>query len=130
MSATIVTYRLAYLDRDVDLCDACVERDDHDCGSLGSVQHGARPGECEGAAHGVHESAARYFRDGSLWVAVLRGMPQDSVRLGCGETRAEAVSDLQATPIQSTGPDGGIAAAIRWAQHAGWITADCEEVRQ
>jgi hypothetical protein len=52
--AQVITYQLAYLsNRSVSLCADCVARDDHDCGSLGSVQHGLHDGECEGASHGA-----------------------------------------------------------------------------
>lgn len=51
-SRRVVTYRLAYLsDRRVDLCDACVEADDHDCGTLGPVSHGRHEGDCDGRHH-------------------------------------------------------------------------------
>jgi hypothetical protein len=47
----VTTYRLAYLPDEHDLCAACVERGDHDCGSLGPVSVGEHDGECDGAAH-------------------------------------------------------------------------------
>lgn len=50
-SKRVITYRLAYLDREVSLCDACLEHDDHECGSIGPVQHGQHDGECDGANH-------------------------------------------------------------------------------
>ena len=55
----IVTYRLAYLDRKVDLCDVCVDRDDHDRGSLGPVEHGQRSGLCQGKNHGGRGDTSR-----------------------------------------------------------------------
>ena len=57
-----------------------------------------------------------YFR-----VVVETGMPQEAVQIGTGRTWREAFSDLSPTPIQSTGRDGGVATALRWAKHAGWI---------
>jgi hypothetical protein len=51
MPARVVTYRLAYLDREVSLCASCVEHDDHDCGSIGPVRHGLHRGDCAGAMH-------------------------------------------------------------------------------
>jgi hypothetical protein len=45
------TYHLAYLNRSVDLCPSCVERDDHDRGALGQVQHGLHRGHCQGRHH-------------------------------------------------------------------------------
>jgi hypothetical protein len=55
----VVTYQLAYLSGvQVTLCDACVERDDHECGKLGPVMRGARRGECDGAQHGRGSSSA------------------------------------------------------------------------
>jgi hypothetical protein len=51
--ANVITYQLAYLShRSVSLCEACVESDDHDCGSLGPVKHGLHNGQCRGAQHG------------------------------------------------------------------------------
>lgn len=50
-SRRVVTYRLAYLDRTVDLCAACVDADDHDAGALGPVEHGAHDGDCDGRYH-------------------------------------------------------------------------------
>lgn len=51
-SRRVVTYQLAYLsDRQVSLCDACVEADDHDCGTLGPVSHGRHEGDCDGRHH-------------------------------------------------------------------------------
>jgi hypothetical protein len=52
---TVMTYRLAYLDQEVDLCDECTARGDHECGTLGPVQHGAHDGECGSARHDVVE---------------------------------------------------------------------------
>src|SRR5271154_5264006 len=48
-------------------------------------------------------------------------MPQDAVRIGLGDTVADAWSSLETTPIQSTGPDSGEASALSWAAFAGWI---------
>jgi hypothetical protein len=48
----VITFRLAYLDRQVTLCPTCVERDDHDRGSLGPVIHGLHDGHCQGMRHG------------------------------------------------------------------------------
>jgi hypothetical protein len=50
--AQVITYRLAYLNRSVNLCSACVDRGNHGCGSLGPVQHGMHSGDCDGARHG------------------------------------------------------------------------------
>lgn len=54
----VVTYRLAYIAEEVELCDACVERGDHNCGSLGPVGRGKHAGECDGAKHGRRARAA------------------------------------------------------------------------
>jgi hypothetical protein len=62
-----------------------------------------------------------WFKDGSDYVVILTGQPQDSVKIGVGETVAEAWDNLQATPIQSVGRDSGEAEAIRWAVGAGWV---------
>lgn len=51
----LVTYALAYIPGEVELCDACVAQDDHECGALGQVQIGAHNGyadQCDGANHG------------------------------------------------------------------------------
>lgn len=54
----VVTYQLAYLTwASVDLCRACVERDDHECGVIGSVEHGLHLGYCDGAHHGARKGA-------------------------------------------------------------------------
>ena len=47
---TVVTYRLAYLDRHVRLCADCVDNQHvlAECGSLGPVSHGAHAGICDG----------------------------------------------------------------------------------
>lgn len=58
----VVTYQLAYptgSDTTVDLCDACVERGDHEAGALGPVSHGSHRGTCEGRRHPRVESPRR-----------------------------------------------------------------------
>lgn len=50
-SVSVVTYQLAYLDRQVTLCARCAESDDHGAGALGPVQRGAHRGVCQGARH-------------------------------------------------------------------------------
>lgn len=57
-----------------------------------------------------------YFR-----VVIESGQPHEAVQIGTGRTWREALADLSPTPIQSTGRDGGVTAALRWAKHAGWI---------
>lgn len=47
----VVTYRLAYLDREYSLCQPCIDRDDHGRGTLGLVQHGDHLGYCQGRMH-------------------------------------------------------------------------------
>ena len=68
-----------------------------------------------------------WFRDGSLYVAVLSGMPEQHVEVGTGDSRREAFESLAATPIQSTGRDSGVRAALCWARGKGWITAAVDE---
>lgn len=51
ISRRVVTYRLAYIDFRVDLCDACMTAGDHGCGTLGPVEHGAHDGDCDGQHH-------------------------------------------------------------------------------
>lgn len=63
------------------------------------------------------------YRDGTVWVVVQTGQPQDAVRIGVGDTLREAHEGMEGTPVQSVGPDCGRAAALRWAAGAGWITA-------
>ena len=75
-----------------------------------------------------------WYRDGVYVVLVETGQPSDSVCIGVGEAsrdrrtgrRIDAYSDardnLQPTALQSTGPDSGVAAALRWAHGAGWIS--------
>lgn len=48
----VVTYRLAYLPLDVNVCAECVERNDHGLGTLGPVQHGLHDGACDSPGHG------------------------------------------------------------------------------
>lgn len=62
-----------------------------------------------------------WYTYGSDYVVVRTGMPEHAVELGIGATYEEAVESLYATPIQSTGPDSGERAALRWAVGAGWI---------
>jgi hypothetical protein len=56
----VITYRLAYLDHEVSLCAACVDADDHGCGTLGPVRYGLHGGSCMGDAH---TSRPRVLRD-------------------------------------------------------------------
>jgi hypothetical protein len=51
MRQRVVTYRQAYGACAIELCAACIERDDHDCGALGEVQHGEHDGSCDGRRH-------------------------------------------------------------------------------
>ena len=69
------------------------------------------------------------YDDGDSWVLVETGHPQDAVRVGVGDTLADAYLSLEATPIQSVGPDSGVSAALEWAEGAGWIDSvdDLEE---
>lgn len=48
----VVTYRLAYRPLDVNLCSECLERDDHDLGTVSVVQHGLHDGICDSPTHG------------------------------------------------------------------------------
>lgn len=64
---------------------------------------------------------ATWMRDGSMYVCVVTGMPEQAVRIGVGDSADEAWKSLQATPIQSIGRDGGVSAAISWATGAGWF---------
>jgi hypothetical protein len=47
MSELVVTYRLAYVDDEVELCDECAAHPPEYLGPLGQVQYGAHEGECE-----------------------------------------------------------------------------------
>lgn len=58
----VITYRLAYLERTVDLCAECVESGEHGAGALGPVSHGQHWGACEGEPHG-REQRARLARE-------------------------------------------------------------------
>lgn len=64
-----------------------------------------------------------WYTDGDFYVVVRTGMPQDSVRIGTGESYDEALESLEITPIQSTGRDSGLSSALRWAENAGWISS-------
>jgi hypothetical protein len=72
------------------------------------------------------ELGASYYRDGGHIVAVLPGMPTDAVRVAIGRTPREAWFALadggSDTPVQSTGPDSGVDAALQWAANAGWTS--------
>jgi len=75
----------------------------------------------------------RWYRDGACVVLVVPGhSAQDPVRIGLGgpkDAYEDALSDLQDTPVQSAGSDDGVAAALRWAHHSGWISSgDLEEI--
>lgn len=61
------------------------------------------------------------YRDGNCWVVVETGMPEFNVRIGYGDTLAEAYQARQSTPMQSVGRDSGLKAALEWAEGAGWI---------
>lgn len=64
LTALVVSYQLAYNSADeATLCDACVERGDHECGPLGPVLVGKRVGQCDGANH---RSAPRVSRPAAL----------------------------------------------------------------
>ena len=65
---------------------------------------------------------ATIYRDGEGFVAVLTGMPEDAVEVGIGGSPGAARLDLEPTPIQSVGRDGGLSAALRWAQGARWFS--------
>lgn len=48
----VITYQLAYLtQKQVSLCNACVERGDHELGTIGPVQHGLHVGACQSPTH-------------------------------------------------------------------------------
>lgn len=64
-----------------------------------------------------------WYRDGQEWVAVWTGMPEDHVCIGVGSTLGNARKNMQGTPMQSVGRDGGLRKALEWAHYAGWI--DC-----
>lgn len=66
---------------------------------------------------------AHVYTDGDLWVVVETGMPEDAVQIGIGDTLREAYDLSESTPIQSTGPYGGAAAAIAWAHGQDWLSA-------
>lgn len=63
-----------------------------------------------------------WFRDGSDYVLVRSGQPQDAVEIGIGHSHDDAINSLEGTAIQSTGRDGGLRSALIWAQHAGQLT--------
>lgn len=62
-----------------------------------------------------------WYRDGALFVLVAVGAPEDSARVGVGDTVQEAIDSLEATALQSTGryPEDS---ALSWAHGAGWIS--------
>lgn len=66
-----------------------------------------------------------WYRDGSDWIVVVSGMPEQNVKVGVGNTLREAWENLQATAIQSVGRDGGEEDALSWAHGAGW----CAELK-
>ena len=69
------------------------------------------------------------YEDGSLCVVVDTGpQAQDAVQIGVGLTWREAIEDLESTPVQSVGRDGGSSTAIHWALHSGWLTGPLTEV--
>lgn len=55
-----------------------------------------------------------------FWVVVLKGMPEQAVKIGTGNSIREAWQSLEATPIQSAGRHVDDR-ALSWAKHAGWI---------
>jgi hypothetical protein len=70
-----------------------------------------------------------WFKDGTNFVVILTGQPQDSVEIGVGATVAKAWENREATAIQSVGRDSGEAAALRWAVGAGWVS-DCVTIEE
>jgi len=64
-----------------------------------------------------------WFHDGSNYIAVETGRPQDAVRIGIGSTHEKALDSMETTAIQSVGRDAGLRAALQWAESAGWIDA-------
>ncbi len=111
--SNVITYQLAHETTTVDLCDACADRDDHDCGSLGPVEHGLHRGSCQGKHHSARPTVGavakldrivgasldwmRHRRDGAgCWVATVadRG------------TRTAAATALRASGIECSLSEG------------------------
>jgi len=64
-----------------------------------------------------------WYRDGELLVLVRSGArAEHNVKIGTGDTYDETLGNLQITPIQSAGRDGGIASALRWASGEMWVS--------
>lgn len=68
--------------------------------------------------------SVRTYRDGGSFVVVQTRQAHETVEIGTGDTLREATESLEPTPIQSTGRDCGVSAALEWARHAGWISGD------
>jgi hypothetical protein len=73
--------------------------------------------------------STNWYLDGSVYVCVRSGMPEQHVEIGCGDSYREAVANLESTAIQSVGRDGGVASALAWAHGAGWIS-DPDELEE
>ncbi len=71
-----------------------------------------------------------WYIDGSLYVLVELGAPTAQSKVGVGTSRANAVNNLEATPIQCVGRDSGLESTLRWAENAGWFTSDLEDFEE
>lgn len=65
-----------------------------------------------------------WYKDGDLRV-VVEAEPGKPVRVGTGETKAEALDDRLSTPIGWR--PGCVPAAIRWAANEGWVSGELAE---
>lgn len=68
-----------------------------------------------------------WYMDGTLYVVVELGAPTAQSLVGVGHTMANAVNNLEATPIQCVGRDSGLESTLKWAENAGWFTSDLED---
>lgn len=98
MAKQVVTYQLAYItSREVSLCAECVERDDHDCGVLGPVQHGQHRGYCDGCARkaeAITDTQVRALREQALAASDYRQVDVCDVALATHETSDSQGAEL------------------------------------
>jgi hypothetical protein len=64
----------------------------------------------------------QFFQNGSDVVAVETGMPSHQIRVGVGNTAAEAIESLEGTALQSAG--NSAIDALNWCAGAGWWSHD------
>lgn len=69
---------------------------------------------------------ASVYKQGSVYIIIELGMPEQNSRVGGGNSLQEAYENMDTTPHQCTGPDGGLENALQYAFSQG-LLEDPEE---